>query len=501
MSSTTIHIHSVDDAPAVGVFRLLDERTVEFQPTCPTREDLSDAGFAAGGVEYVLNLPGRDTSVNVLRSRDGVPLGLHQTRSFRTPDSTAAAVAFRDLKAGPPAPVLRALDAQEEDATYVEVGGAGGARVYFERTPGGAVVLSEPDFAAPLNLYSDAASRLAFVLEFDQPVNPSQTNISSSRLGLEFLVNGLWSPIDVRVVLEANCTETGARVRLEPIGVLPQASEVRVVVRPGFQDLVGEATTAPRADFARVATRTLSYTSLTPADGGADGLQETFDFGGESPFSLEDTQVLFDAPAAKWGDGKLASAFDFAGTGGPGGTFDWVIRPGERVFFDTSSAVVLGGPDGAPTTSVTFFGGRIDVNDFIVEEGGYLRFQGPNVVRIHATGAVRIDGEIDISGFGARDLTSFDTGNLVEQGGSGAAGGGDGGDANVNTSGSSSRGGRGEGAFGALGLGGNGGESAYLRHSNEENRRPGGGGGGRFALDVLDTLSANNLSLAAGPGV
>ena len=504
VSANTIHIRSLSGVPATGTFILRDPRTVVFQPSCPTRDDLSDAGLLPNGVSYVLRVAGIDTSSNTLRSLDGVPLGLQQVRTFRTPASTQVAVAFQDPKPGPPAAVLRGQGTLDSEATHMELGGDPDVRVYFELDASQQLVLSDPGFEAPLNLYSDTSTRVAVVVVFDQPVSPSASNISESRLRLEFRdPSGDWHPIRTRVELAANCSETGARVRLEPIGVLPPASALRAVVRPGFQDLVGESVLQLQDGFAQASTRTVSFTSLDPADLLADALDESFDSSAGSPHSFEDEASVFDLPHADWDGGRLSAAFSFQGSGGPSGDFDWIVRSGESFFFDTTSTSIVGGPNGIPTTIVTALNGVVDVRNLTIQTGGVIRVQGPNPMRINATGDVRIEGELDLSGFGARDVLTLNSGNLTERGGAGAAGGGRGGDGNTNTTGSTTRGGRGDGPFREIGLGGDGGEmgiSSAPGLNGKDLRRPGGGAGGRFAGDWIGTLTPANLSVIAGHG-
>ena len=500
VSANTINLRSSDDVPATGVFKLRDANTVVFQPTCPTREDFSDAGLQPGGVTYTLRIPGQDTSGNTLRSVNGVPLGIGQVRTFLTPASTIASVAFQDTTQGPPVPVLSSVGAIVANTTYLEVGGDDTDRIHFLDDGS----LSQPGFEVPLNLYSDPASSVAVVIEFNQPVNPSSTNISQSRLRLEFLdTNNAWQRIDTRVLLVENCTETGSRVRLEPIGILPAASSFRAVVLGGFQDLVGEANISDLESFAVALTLAIDFTSLTPADELSDAFPEGFSFGGASPQSFEDTSALFDSPVADWGEGELSAAFSFDGRGGPGGDFDWVIRSGEIFFFDTNSKEITGGPNGVPTTTQTCVNGVVDVRNLHIEEGGEVRVQGPNPMRINATGEVRIDGRLDLGGFNAKDVATLNTGNQVEIGGAGAAGGGKGGNASEVVTSSTPRGGRGEGPFRLGRLGGDGGETAFsndLSTNGKDTRRPGGGGGGRFAKDFTGTIQPSGSSVVALPG-
>lgn len=502
VSANTINIRSVGDVPATGVFRLRDPRTVVFQPNCPTLDDFSDAGLLPGGVSYVLRVQGLNSSPNTVRSATGTALGIQQTRTFSTPASTQPNVVFQDTRLGAPAPILRSVGSGTSNATYLEIGGDPDERVYFELDANQQPSLSVPGFEVPLNLYSDLASRVAVLIAFDQPVNPSTTNISDARLRLEYL-DGLanWKAIDTRVTLDANCTETGAVVRLEPIGLLPTASSFRAVVSAGFQDLVGESVQQTLETFAVAPTRSVDFTSLTPADVLSDEFNESFDFGGESPNSFEDTGALFDTPVGEWGGGQLSAAFSFDGTGGPNGDFDWIVRTGEIFFFDTTNTPINGGPNGVPTTTLNAVNGVVDVRSLIIEPGGEIRVQGPNPMRINATGDVIIRGKLDVSGFSAKDVATLNTGNQVEIGGAGSAGGGKGGNANDNITEPTPRGGRGQGPFRQQNLGGEGGEMGYHPTAAKNSRRPGGGGGGRFAKDWVGTQTfSSGFSVAASAG-
>src|SRR5262249_20640468 len=183
----------------------------------------------------------------------------------------------------------------------------------------------------------------------------------------------------------------------------------------------------------------------------------------------------------------------FNGTGGPNGDFDWVVHNGDVFFFDTSGTVIPGGPGGAITTTETSADGVVDVRNLTIEAGGQVRVQGPNPMRILATGEVVIRGRLDLSGFAGHDVATLNTGNQSEAGGAGCAGGGRGGIGNPVTTGSSPRGGSGSGPFGALNGGGGGGETAYAPAAlGKDSRRPGGGGGGRFARDQGPGLSASS---------
>jgi len=192
----------------------------------------------------------------------------------------------------------------------------------------------------------------------------------------------------------------------------------------------------------------------------------------------------------------------FGGTGGPNGDFDWVVRTGEVFFFDTTLTSIVGGPNGIPTAIQNAVNGVVDVRNLIIEPGGTIRVQGPNPMRVLATGTVTIRGRLDLSGFRGRDVATLNTGNQAEPGGAGVAGGGSGGTGNPVTDASTPRGGSGTGPFGSLGNGGGqGGESGYAPSVSGKNaRRPGGGGGGAFAGNFAGSPVAGPTQATAASG-
>ncbi len=491
VSNNTINIKTTTGEPATGSFfmRVNATDTVVFQPNCPTLTDLSDAGLKAGGFQYVITVPGNSSQAsNTVRSTSDERLGITQIRHFTTPASLDPSAAFLDTTLGPPVPIVRDEGSPDMDASYIEFGGDSNNRVYFERDSNQNLLLSDPSFLMPLNLYSDVATEIAFVIEFNQPVNPNASNLTSDQLRLEYQEQSMdmdWIPLDTRVILVQNCTSAGARVRLEPVGVLPANSAVRAVVRPGFQDLVGQTNLLNIDNFGQATTTEVTYTSLGPPDDVGDELFEGFSVGGTDVGSLQDFDAAFDVPAATWEGGRLTAAFDFDGDGGPGGDFDWVVGNGQILFFDTTSTVIVGGPGGNPTTSQNAVNGVVNVRNLTIMDGGEIRVQGPNAFRVNATGSVVIDGRLEASGFNARDVATLNTGNQVEVGGAGVAGGGRGGNASQVITNSTPRGGTGQGPFGILNAGGFGGESGFAAKSlGKDARRPGGGGGGRFASDA-----------------
>jgi hypothetical protein len=513
VSLNTISIQTTTGTPATGTFFLTTGRNdqVTFQPACPVREDLTDTGLVAGGVAYVIRVLGRSSgALNTVRSLGGEALEITQVRNFTT---DIANNAFLDTRpSSPPVPVVRDDTSSNPNASFLEIG-TDARRVYFERDPLQNIVL-DPEFGdaaaeaeflargAPLNLYSDLDSRLAFVIEFDQALDPNATNVNSDRIRLEYLDGAVWIPIETSVTLTENCTEAGARVRLEPVGVLPPGRSVRAELFSGLRDLVGNPGAA-NDSFAIMTTSLVDFASLAPADEQSDEVAEGFDFGGTSALSIQDTGALFGTPAATWERGLLTSAFDFFDgdecSGAPANSFDWFVDSGRNITIDTNGGSVISA-DGTQLQIIDSTGDRagvLDVRNMTIQTGAVVRVQGKNALRINATGNVVIDGTLDVSGFDAPNVQLPNSGNVREDGASGGPGGGRGGHANDSVTNSTARGGFGQGPLTEGSSGGQGGETGFANKDLlKDARRPGGGAGGRFADELSATDGQPGSTLA-----
>ncbi|MEM1447567.1 MAG: Ig-like domain-containing protein [Planctomycetota bacterium] len=493
VSLATIPITDVAGAPVIGTFTAASPRRIRFQPPCPTDPaDLDGALQPASQYRvraFALNPPGMGTGVTVL-STAGEQLVFGLDRSFMTPNSTDPAVLFFDTVPGPPRVRVRGLAGEPVDsqiASFVEFGD--GSIEFLEFDP--VLQLGTIAQLAPLNLYSRPESQFEFVLRFDQALSLNPANIGPAFLRLEYSYDRVtWERSPAASEAIDNCTEIGATVRLRPLGVVPQGAFLRVALRQGFSDITGDALIVDENRNAVVGTETANPGSATPGDG-SDEVLERFEIGGDAPGSLEDTTVPSTLPRANWSSGPkantLQAAFDFGGTGGPGGDFDWVIRTGETMFLDTAFDQIIGGPNGIPTTILDVVGGVVDLDDFLIETGGRLIITGPNTATILATGTVVIEGEIIVDGGDSFGVGTLNTTNIPEPGASGRAGGGRGGTGSFLTSQSTPKGGDGNGAFDIPGLGGEGGETGYapLGSCEKDNRRGAGGGGGRLGRDVF----------------
>jgi hypothetical protein len=484
----TISIQRINGQPAVGEFTLdpADARTVIFQPVCPTLEDFGDAGFKPGGVIYQIDVPTTSSGATTVRSTNGKGVTTGLTLTFSTPTSTILGEVFLDPLPGPARPVV-----SPGTGTMLRTGNlAGGVTpvdTFFEIQPDGTGALPG-SFLVQNNFYSDPGSQVSMHVRFDQPVSPRQENISSDRLYLQYFdANNIWQDLITEVLLEANCEGTGASVRITPVGILPQGRQMRLVVTPEFEDLVGDRNSSPLDKFGlMIADATLDGGS--PVEN-ADELLESF-----LDTSYEDFSAALSAPSAAWGPDGLEAAFAFDGTGGPGGNFDLHIAPNSTVVFDTTSTLFFGGENGVPQNSQLAVNGRLDVRDLYIPASSTLRIQGPNAAMILASRDVLIEGRLSCDGGSAASVFTLNTPNQPESGGVGVAGGGDGGIGSFLTTQVTPRGGNGEGAFGAPNMGGEGGEAGWSTDSSSNgiNRRPGGGGGGRFGHDEQTLWTGTN---------
>lgn len=512
----TISITRTGGGPASGEFRVKTvvsdplaacptadavPTTIVFQPTCPKLDDFSDAGLTPGGVEYTLNIVGSASGLTV-QSTSGKRLGSSQTVRFNTPNSTQPSVLFIDpvVASGPRAIVQKLNCTNQPAVSYLELGNNPDNRVNFkERATLNISLGAEPaqvGFTAPLNLYSAVDTKVAIVVQIDQPVNPASVNISPDRVRLEYLsdeaapeIASNWIRVAHTVQLTANCTTTGAVLRVVPTGILPQGRLVRVVLTPDFRDISGNGNIQDQVvGTMRVKTATDPGTN-TPGLA-ADEYKEEFTVGGLAPGSQQDTTTPIDTPPANWGGDKLSASFNFGGTGGPGGNFVWRVRPlanGTTVL--NTSFTVITNEDQTLTEPV--INGQVDVKDLIVEANAILDIKGPNPCVIRASGRVDIQGRIFCRGANNGGVTCFSCANIPSPGSTGNGGGGRGGTGSILTTQSTPQGEAGYGAFDLAGGGGGGGEAGWKNSGDVNAYRGAGGGGGMFAIDVPKAVGSS----------
>lgn len=494
----TIQVGQVGGAPAAGEFRqavapdgiTIDPRRIIFAPRCPTLADYSDAGLVPGGIPYRINIVGG--SGFTARSMGGQGLLLGLTVNFSTPNSPDASVLFVDTVPGPPAAIIRTTP-DNLNASYLELGGSSAVadRRYFTYPVGqpvdaelGAEIENQP-FAAPLNLYSDVTSQLAAVIVVNQAVDPSSNNVNPGNIRMEYQEGATWVPIAHTVELSANCTQTGALLRVVPTGILPQERIVRIVFSSGLRDVVGDG------NLVDIVIGSFEV-AANPGQGVDEYLEEFTTNAGADQVSQAVNPA---APRAKWDNGVLSPNFDFPGTGGPpDGQFDYEIgssiigAPTENPILDTTFTLIS---DTTGSRQQAVVNGVVDVRNFTINEGSTLTVLGPNPLKIYASGNVRISGSLLVRGSNNHGVATLGTACQPETGATGQAGGGKGGTASYLTTQSTPKGEDGYGPFNQPGQGGGGGHTAYKATGSEEyigaSRRPGGGAGGRFGNDLMET--------------
>ncbi|MFT5050406.1 MAG: hypothetical protein ACI8QZ_001808 [Chlamydiales bacterium] len=500
VSLNTIQIADLSGRPASGSFSLAahsdgspDPRRVRFQPSCPTLDDNSDAGLLPGGAFYTLFVVGSTNQGISVRSSAGAPLEQGRSVTFQTPNSTDPQEIFLDPVPGAPSVRLRgsgSIAVDEVSATYLELGGDPANRVYFQLAANQFGELPRDamgnPFPVPLNPYSVPTEGVAVVLYLNQPVDATTSNINGRRVRFEYNdpriadQNAQWVTVATDVELVSNCIDTGSVLRLTPVGVLPQGANMRVNLGAEFADLAGNAGFTDRSNFALMTTTLVDNVGAADPTSDADEILETFLVGGSVDGSIEDVETPITTPRASWEGGKLTASFAFEGSGG---SFDWIVAPGAQVVVNTVSGEITGG-DGAATGTQSVVNGLIDVRNIRIFPGAQVVFQGPNPVKILASGSVIIEGELVASGDSSDGVVSLDTTNEAEPGAIGQAGGGNGGTGSFLTSQSTSRGGNGFGAFGLPNGGGRGGETGF-HPTAKDDRRGAGGGGGRLGPDIL----------------
>lgn len=501
VNSNTVQIRKADGTPASGTYYSIEPKKIGFQPDCPRLTDASDAGLLPGGVAYRIFLPGTGTGSPTVLSQSGRELVQPHLVHFTTPTSTLPSVLFFDAREGAPRPLIRTSPTQV-DASFIRLGLDPANRVYFRP-------LTPPDptlgaqmpagFRAPLNLYSTIETRVEIEIHLNQPIDGTPSNLGPGFVDLEYLdAASVWRPLVREVVLVENCTQSGAIIRVVPIGILPQWKTVRVVLGSSFADIAGNTRPNPLVVGSFFVSAATDPGTSAPGDGGDEFLEE-FRFGGVGPGSHEDTEAFRRNPGAAWGGGSLSASFaGFGGTGGPGGNFDWKIGndlPLSQsnhpiVVLDTTFSIIQ---NDSQTVQQTVINGIVDVRNLTVTASGTLKIVGPNPCKILVSGLARIDGEINIEGNDNGGVATINTTSIPEPGAAGQGGGGRGGTGSPLTMQSSPRGGTGFGAFGATDAGGGGGESGFRAtwpsDSFDGNRRPGGGGGGRFGPDFLRPMN------------
>ncbi|QDV10027.1 hypothetical protein Poly30_55880 [Planctomycetes bacterium Poly30] len=283
--------------PATGA---TDLHTVRFQPACPV--DPAGAPGLLPATDYVLTIRGTDTSSYPLRAQDGTLLESTTEIAFTTPSGTDPATLFHDSRLGPPRVVFRGrpgVHLEDPESTLIELGRFEPASVLLRQNQFGLLEVDPASedlvpFGLPLNHHVAPSHQVAIVVRFDQPVSLARRNLE--RIGLEYH-DGSWKPITTQVEAIAACGARGSSVKVRPVGTLPPGRFLRLVLKAGFQDLVGQAHASDVFEYLP-----LTGTTEESAIGArVDAIIEHFTFGGDEPGSMEDTESDLGAPRGHWG--------------------------------------------------------------------------------------------------------------------------------------------------------------------------------------------------------
>jgi len=420
-------------------------RRLLFVPRLPTNDTFTNGGFRPGRTYIVQLVGGNRVNGTVLRDTTGKGLSQPITFRFQTSDGTTLDQLFRNTVAGGP-----------------------------RRTS--LVITPTPDTTGVV-LNKLGAPPVEIRLGFNQPLNPSSTNVpvaldtdplvrddnNRGRIYLEyddpdpqFGVNS-WIPADVE--LEAN-TFTGATVLLRPLGVLPNNATVRVIVNRTLEDISGESNTSNAAYdqiFGTFKTRR-SYEQQF------DAVLEEFVTSDRIDFA-----AAFAEPLAEVGPGFVKAGFSFEGTQ-TSVEFD---PDAANTVLNTNFTQVVPKQGAAYNVS----GGVFNFKKVRIGSGKTVSGQGSNPMVWLVSESFTIEGTLSVRGGDGQRVESSGNADVPKAGGFGHCGGGDGGAGSPSGSLRDENGGTGRGPLQATGLGGAGGRLSCTAGC----QRGSGGGGGSLA--------------------
>lgn len=457
VSFSTVRFTSNDvNQPVTGAFEIKPDgtgRTLVFRPHCPTSPGNDNGSFVPGGHEYLLTIASSiKFGADVLRDVDGRPLTQGVSRTFYSPESAGSDL-FVDYVSGP-------------------------------------LQLESIEWPAGLNLFSDPDGFVR--INFNQAIDARPGNLNSRNLYILF-ADGEVGTADEDVFPEDNrlpgslsvgdnCQADGSTVIFEVAGILPTNRKLKVVIKREFADIAGQENAADLSTpVYTVPTLAEYFNDSTVAWGSTEVVDEySNDFASTAELDLTNGLPL---PAADVGDGFVQASFDFPGEFT---TQDFLLNSGYSEIFTNSQTFFTD----SNNTTFTVQNGVLSCRNFTIEAGSELRGRGENPLIIYATGEVRIDGRLNVSGNNAVWPTGLNSPQRPEGGAKGECGGGDGGTSSQEVFQETYRGSSGNGAFNFSGQGGQGGESGFNQSSNTTspyskqsiNNLAGGGGGGTFAI-------------------
>ncbi|MBX3461896.1 MAG: hypothetical protein KF830_01910 [Planctomycetes bacterium] len=425
-------------------------RRLQFIPRLPTNDTYTNGGFRPGRT-YIVQLVGGDrVNGTVLRDQRGKALKQPITFRFQTADGTSLDQLFRNTVAGGPRRVSLTIT-----PTPVQI------------PPGEPRVVLNKLGLAPVEIR----------LGFDQPLNPSSTNVpialdtdplvrdanNRGRIYLEYddpdpaFGANRWIPADID--LEAN-TYTGATVLLRPLGILPNNATVRIVVDRTLEDIAGESNTANAAYEPVFGT----FRTSSSYEQQFDALVEDF-----LVADSIDPAAPFAEPVADVGPGYVKAGFAFEGTTT---TIEFDPQPNETILNTNFTQVVP--KQGSP---YNVSGGVFNFKNVRIGAGKTVRGQGSNPMVWLVSEKFEVFGTLSVRGGDGTRVESVGNADVPKDGGIGVCGGGDGGAGSPSATLRDAAGGTGRGPLQATGQGGTGGLLSCRAGCN----RGSGGGGGSLA--------------------
>jgi len=425
-------------------------RRLVFAPSLPTDNDFQNGGLRPGRT-YIVQLVGGDKrNGTVLRSRFGRPLRQAVSFSFSTVDGTSPAQLFRNPLSGGP----------RRDAT-----------------DGLMVAGASQSEDAGLNLFGLPSVEIR--LRFDQALNPHDTNVpvrfdtnpllrrqeDRGRIYLEYddpeFGDDTWIPADFE--FERN-DATGATVVLRPVGVLPNAAEIRVVVEAEVEDISGESNVGNRAHNRVFGTFRTESAYAQQWNGVVEQFtsRDAIDFG-----------AVFPEPLAEVGRGFVKAGFEFDGRQT---TEDYAPTSVETVLSTSFTQIV---PVSGLPKNVS--GGVFRFRNVTIPNGAIVKGQGPNPMVWLCTGDFRVDGLLTVEGGRGARVDTLASANFAKAGGIGGPGGGNGGDGSPSGIARDVRGANGNGPMQVPGIGGRGGAMSCIAGCMTGDGGGSGGGGGTLA--------------------
>ena len=357
-------------------------RRLGFVPVLPTNDLYTNGGFRPGRTYEVQLVAGNRNNGTVLRDTGGKALALATTFRFKTSDGTTPGQLFRNTAGG--GPRRTAFEISPQDTSGVALNKLG---------------------APPVEIR----------LRFDQPLNPSSTNVpvavdtnpltrnsnSRGRVYLEYddpdSGNNSWIPADAE--LESN-EITGATMVLRPLGVLPNNADIRVIVERTLEDISGESNVAAVAYeriFARFKTKR-SYEQQF------DGLVDSF-----LESNSVDMTAVFSEPAGEVGPGYLRAGFDFEGSV-TGAIFD---PSAPDTVLNTNFTLV--DPANGPAFNVS--GGVFNFASVNIGANKTVRGQGTNPMVWLVGGDFEVAGTLSVEGGKGEAVDTSGNANVRKPGG------------------------------------------------------------------------------------